>query len=285
MRGVEVLLAASGLLLLPVIATSLYRVNPRSMSLLGTTSTAIAAAIVLFTLSVCAGAAIQDLALTSHNRNGAMPLKHLIPGVPGTGWLSLTAVGIAIIAAIGSINSTTKKRRQMSRHLSLGDRCIIGDIPVVTLATDEFLAAAVPGEEHCVIISRGTRSALSDSELRAVLAHEQAHLNLGHHRHMLLARTLERSLWFVPGMHPALRNLKISLELAADARASEQVGVNALNNALTNAGQYGHVGHQRLDNTAHESVSGIGLFAAWVVFAAFTGTAVGLMLSWLGTGL
>ncbi len=287
MKGFEVLIAALALLVVPVVATSRSHLEPRSLSLLGVMSTVLATFMVLSTLAVCAGAAIQDQLLPSAAGADRFSLKHLIPGLPGAGWLSLAVLGAALVAAAQSLIATSRRRRRLRESLAYADIRLIDDVPVATVATDEFLAIAIPGGQKCVIISRGARQSLSDAELRAVLRHEEAHLSLGHHRHLLLARALDKSMWFVPGMHRALGSLKASLELAADAIACETVARSDVRGAVVTAHSHGNssAAAQRTHAIDTTPTSVFALVGAWVIFTAISASALSLMLSWLGIGL
>ncbi len=285
MTGLVVLLAALGLLLVPIVATRHTSLRPRSLSSLAVTSTLLASTMVVTTLAICAGASVEEHLVTSADPEAARSLRHLIPSAPLVGWLSLAIVVGTSVMALGSLASTLTRRHTMQSHLAFADIELIHDVPVATVPADEFLAAAVPGGRGCVLMSDGAHSRLSDAEVRAVLQHEEAHLRLGHHRHLLLARALDRSLWFVPGMRQAVRSLRTSVELAADASAGEVVGAAGIRSAIARAHDPGaSVAVRRLHAVDAAPGSVMVLVLAWAVLVAIGGAAIGLEASWLGIG-
>ncbi|MFW2513514.1 M56 family metallopeptidase [Demequina sp. SO4-13] len=83
-----------------------------------------------------------------------------------------------------------------------------------------------------IALSAGAVSALTDSELDAVLAHESAHLRQGHHTIAALAAGLRRTLGWVPFIRSAAEALPHYLEISADAHAQRIAGTPALASAL-----------------------------------------------------
>ncbi|MCU0267279.1 MAG: M56 family metallopeptidase [Acidimicrobiales bacterium] len=83
------------------------------------------------------------------------------------------------------------------------------------------MAFAVPGSPGTVVVSDAMVGALADDELRAVVAHEQAHLSFGHHRLLWLARAGEL---LVPFVGPLSNRLRVCTEQWADDEAARAVG-------------------------------------------------------------
>jgi hypothetical protein len=75
-----------------------------------------------------------------------------------------------------------------------------------------------------IVLSADLIRDLDTGELEAVVAHESAHVAGRDNLILLTARTIARSLWFVPGVRLAHRRLRRAVELAADNRARGQVG-------------------------------------------------------------
>jgi beta-lactamase regulating signal transducer with metallopeptidase domain len=74
-------------------------------------------------------------------------------------------------------------------------------------------------------VSRGLLGLLDDHERDAVLAHELAHLLLGHHRLLLLARIISAALGtVVPPVGDTYASLARELEVLADQAAASAVG-------------------------------------------------------------
>src|SRR6266700_1187152 len=85
------------------------------------------------------------------------------------------------------------------------------------LASPRPVAFAVGGRSRGVVVSRGLLGLLDDDERDAVLAHELAHLLLGHHRLLLLARIISAALGtVVPPVGDTYASLARELEVLAD---------------------------------------------------------------------
>lgn len=91
---------------------------------------------------------------------------------------------------------------------------------LAVLAIDEPVAYAVPGRPGGIVASRGLLTLLDGDERRALLAHEQAHLDLGHHRYL---RASEMTASF-PLLGPLARAVRFSTERWADEEAASAVG-------------------------------------------------------------
>ena len=91
---------------------------------------------------------------------------------------------------------------------------------LAVLAIDEPVAYAVPGRPGGIVTSRGLLALLDRDERRALLAHEQAHLDLGHHRYL---RASEMTASF-PLLGPLARAVRFSTERWADEEAASVVG-------------------------------------------------------------
>lgn len=93
------------------------------------------------------------------------------------------------------------------------------------LASPRPVAFAVGGRSRGVVVSRGLLGLLDDDERDAVVAHELAHLLLGHHRLLLLARIISAALGtVVPPVGDTYASLARELEVLADQAAAGAVG-------------------------------------------------------------
>jgi beta-lactamase regulating signal transducer with metallopeptidase domain len=72
------------------------------------------------------------------------------------------------------------------------------------------------------VISPGALAALTSEQLRAVLAHERAHLRRRHHVILALARALARAFPRVPLLSQAQPQLAVLAEMAADDTAARR---------------------------------------------------------------
>jgi len=100
------------------------------------------------------------------------------------------------------------------------------------VAGTEQLAVAAGLARPYVVVSIGLVDALGGAELRAVLAHEQAHLRRRDPLRVLLARVLVAHLWFLPIARDLRRWARNGYELAADRDAAGRYGRPALAGAL-----------------------------------------------------
>lgn len=109
-----------------------------------------------------------------------------------------------------------------------------GDVsdPVRVLAHPAPTAFCLPGKGDRIVLSRATVERLGPDELRAVLAHEQAHLD---HRHDLLLELFTVLHEAVPARvraHAALHEVNLLAEVLADHRAVDRASAPALARAL-----------------------------------------------------
>lgn len=100
------------------------------------------------------------------------------------------------------------------------------------VAAGERLAVTAGLVRPYVVVSTGLVGALSRAELRAVLAHEQAHLRRSDPLRVLLARVLVAHLWFLPLARDLRGRAWSGFELAADRDAARRYGRSALAGAL-----------------------------------------------------
>lgn len=279
MTAFEILISTTALLAVPVVASH-WNIRPRPIAFAAIWSVALTACIMLTTLSMCAAA----LAGTFSAAGREFSPRHLIPAFPFTGWISLAMVGVTVVTGSRALLGTTRRRNKLTEQLRFADVTHIDEVAVVTLPTEDFVAVAVPGTEGCVLMSEGAIERLSPPELRAVVHHEDAHRRLGHHRHLLLARTADRSLWFVPGMRNATRTLREALELAADADAADAVAPSAVADALRYcAPRVDRCTDQRLGRLDHKATTRCALGGLSLGLVTVSATAVFFELSWLGT--
>jgi beta-lactamase regulating signal transducer with metallopeptidase domain len=98
-----------------------------------------------------------------------------------------------------------------------------GDEPdVAILDCDIPSVYCLPGGRHQIMISAGALAALTPEQLRAVLAHERAHLRRRHHLILGLATALARAFPRVPLLSQAKPQLVVLAEMAADDAAARR---------------------------------------------------------------
>ena len=80
----------------------------------------------------------------------------------------------------------------------------------------------LPGARRQIVISAGALAALTPGQLRAVLAHERAHLRSRHYLMLALATALARAFPRVPLLSQARPQLAVLAEMAADDAAARR---------------------------------------------------------------
>ncbi len=91
---------------------------------------------------------------------------------------------------------------------------------LAVIRTSEALAYAVPGRPGHIVTSQGMLALLDAQERRAMLAHEQAHLDLAHHRYLRAAELAAG----MPLLRPVARAIRYATERWADEEAAVAVG-------------------------------------------------------------
>lgn len=176
-----------------------------------------------------AGAALTALPLVMVWRHGAettwYQFTHLSPGGP-VAWSAsgvLSGIGVTWIVATVSQAVRTRRRAALPRWAveSAGHNELAGaEVRIAPSARP--VAFAVPGRDRHVLISRAVQTMLTEPELRAVLAHEGAHLRLRHDRHLLILATYERLWSWLPGVKAVVSHHRHAIEQWADVAASDQ---------------------------------------------------------------
>jgi Zn-dependent protease with chaperone function len=132
-------------------------------------------------------------------------------------WVPILSVALFI----ASVAAVSVKARRHLRVLAEARRFTDGTATVLLLPDDRPEAFAVPGRPGRIVVTTGMREHLSPTELDAVIAHERAHLDAGHHRLVAiadLACVAHPALWWVS------RHVGFLVERAADEQAAQAVG-------------------------------------------------------------
>jgi hypothetical protein len=157
-----------------------------------------------------------------------------------------------IVAALRRLRALTGAYRMARRCQDGGDLTVIED--------DRPLAHALPGRPGRIVVSTSMLAVLRPAERRALLAHEQAHLD---HRHHLFVAVIDVLAAANPLLRPLTGTIRFTTERWADEIAAGQVGDRAV---VARA-----VGRAAL---ASRAPSGRAAGAAAVVGAAVTAGAV-----------
>lgn len=140
--------------------------------------------------------------------------RALYPGdhgaAPWAGAIAATLLGCAGVRAL------RYRRKVRAEHAPFAD---IDGLEVI--ASDEPIAFAVPGRPGGVVIGSALISHLDPDERTAVLAHENAHLRLHHHRYV---HTVELCAAAFPFLVPLARQVRFATERWADEAAADVIG-------------------------------------------------------------
>lgn len=163
-------------------------------------------------------------------------------GVPAIVPLALPSLGVVAVL-IGLAREFAALRRSQSQ-LSLTVRSaservrLHGNTARITQDT-ALLAFSLPHRHGGIVLSRGTVASLSEAELAAVLAHEQAHLDERHHLIVAILNGATQYLRWIPLIREVRSAVPHYLEIAADRAAKQAAGTDALAGALLKLGQPG----------------------------------------------
>ncbi len=147
---------------------------------------------------------------------------HLVPGGAVTGWAATgAAVALPIAMALG-VHRTARDRRVLWDYAGVLGRSIghVDQAEVVVVDAARSLALALPGEPARVVVTAGLVQELDEREIRAVIEHERAHIDLGHHGHRLVLAGLSRCFGWLPPFQRSIQAWRFGLERAADERAA-----------------------------------------------------------------
>ena len=155
-----------------------------------------------------------------------------------------TAVGVlsgglvALAAVRGGWHLATAerhRRRLHARHAELA-WLLHGSAPraegVLWLPTAEPHAYSLAGNPPLVVVSTGLRECLDRAAVRAVVAHEHAHLQRRHHLLIAVAHAAAAGLWWLPLTRQSPSLVRTLVELDADAHAARVHGYRPLRRAL-----------------------------------------------------
>ncbi|ROO87200.1 Zn-dependent protease with chaperone function [Actinocorallia herbida] len=153
--------------------------------------------------------------------------------VPWVSWLSVALLPGCAIAAW-----RTWHRHRYGRSVARTLAALPDEQHIVLLEEPSPDAFAVPGSPGRIVVTSGMRDRLTDTQYAALLAHEQAHLEAGHHRLVLLAD-------LAGAVHPALlwvaRRVGYLVERDADERAAAEIGSRrTVANAIATAALASH---------------------------------------------
>lgn len=175
------------------------------------------------------------LAAFLHACAAALAAQYATPGgalvVALGGVLALAVALRAVYCLLAALVVAGRQRRHQRDMLALVGR---RDPELDALVVDHDCAAAycLPGRGRHVVLTSAALDALDEDQLRAVLAHERAHLRERHHLVLATARAAERAF---PGVAPfgyARAEIDRLVEMAADDVASRDSRRHTVASAL-----------------------------------------------------
>ncbi|GAA1986474.1 M56 family metallopeptidase [Catenulispora subtropica] len=162
---------------------------------------------------------------------------------PLIGDLGLAAAVTLAIRIVYSLLVTFGAARRRRRHHAKALRVLATpdhEQGFLILDHAEPACYCLPGRPGTVVISSGALNRLSPPQLRAVLAHERAHLRSRHHLVIALAVAVRRAVPGVRLLAYTERETRRLVELIADDAAARQSGAATVASALAVIG-LGHV--------------------------------------------
>lgn len=157
---------------------------------------------------------------------------------PGGAAAGITGIILAATIAarcawvlIGSARGTRRSRRAHQQALILVGRR--GGERGVTVIDDGAVAAyCVPGRGRQVVLTTAALECLDEDQLRAVLAHERAHLRARHHVAVGFAVAMAKAFPMVPLLSTAAAQTAVIVEMLADDAAGRSVKRDSVATAL-----------------------------------------------------
>lgn len=161
----------------------------------------------------------------------------LVPALP----LLVAPLVMLAVLSISAVRTYQQRRRSVGslcRTLSASaTRSSVLGFEVTVVQDAGLSAYALPGRCPGIVVSQRLLDTLSESELRAVLTHEHAHLRQRHHLILAVLEAITAPIRRVPLVRTIRHAIPHYLEVAADHAAREQSSTSALASALLKLGE------------------------------------------------
>lgn len=150
-------------------------------------------------------------------------------------------IGARLMVAVVQVAIATRRRRAHHRmmvdlldtsHGSVPPAVCTGASGLRVLDVKQPLAYCLPGVRSRVVVSEGTLSALSDSEIAAILTHERAHLRARHDLVLEMFTAVHAAFPRFVRSASALDAVRLLIEMLADDAAVRAAGPTPLARAL-----------------------------------------------------
>lgn len=149
------------------------------------------------------------------------------PAVIHAAMWGAVALGVLYLARLGWVAALAARathRISTDAILAAQEKVRIDEGELLIVPIDRPLAYTTGGGSKKLVVSRGLISLLDERERRAAVAHEIAHIRLGHHRLLLFGQVLNSAFGFaLPPVRRAFASLRRELEAIADDEAAAAV--------------------------------------------------------------
>jgi hypothetical protein len=147
------------------------------------------------------------------------------PPVPGGGIIAFAGLALAAAVVVRAgwclareVNSGRRGRREHAAVVAAAGRPGPGrDVVILEHAAPSVYCLA--SGRYRIVASSGALAALTEGQIRAVIAHERAHLRCRHHAMLILTGGLARAFPRVPLLTQAQGQVGVLAEMAADDAA------------------------------------------------------------------
>ncbi|MFF5035676.1 M56 family metallopeptidase [Nocardia salmonicida] len=210
------------------------------------------AAVASWLICLCSVVALAGTAVTAAVWPGHAPgvgvaeaatlcLTRIVHSVPG--WLTDPLTDLVLVAVVGlgtRVAASARRHARAGARVRAYHRDVVSvvarrgseDVPVMWLDHPKPMAYSVDGRPGIIVATEGLASKLSDGERRAVLAHEYAHLQGGHHRLIRGCEVLAAALPWIPLFASAPKAVAALAEFAADDSAAAATSPATIRSAL-----------------------------------------------------
>lgn len=171
---------------------------------------------------------LADLCVSALDHAGNPRLEELL-AVATAGVLCVLVVRFVYVGG----RAAARRRRHVGGHLHLLGQIGRADELVLWVPHTTPLAFSVAGRRPVIVATSALSSVLPTEAVRAVLAHERAHLTARHHLQVELAEALSTALPGVPLFRHAPEAVRRLVEFEADATAARLHGHAAVALALS----------------------------------------------------
>lgn len=214
-----------------------HRTGPRTMLVSWTLATAVwlltCTALVTTLVAQIMGPGVKAFVAACVGLLQAVHANGAEAGVTATAVLATTASARLLWTAFRSGRASAAWRREHRFGLATAARRrVLHHHRVWLLDSAEPGAYCVPDRHAEIVVTRGALDNLTAQEMRAVLAHEEAHLRGRHHLLVAWVRLLNTSFPGIPLLRAAAEEVPVLVEWVADDHAARVVGPRPLAHAL-----------------------------------------------------